>query len=66
MQTRALPIIHDPEAIWEARVIVRQAYTKIGMLRQDDPVIRCLRTDLDELANDLSVEMLAREPELPL
>lgn len=65
--TATLPApVHDPEALWTARVAVREAYAKVQRLRQSDPTIRVLVNQLDEIACDLSTEIESAEPELVL
>ena len=58
--------IHDVTTLWQARLILRDAYTAMRRLRQADPTIRCLLDQLDEMAIDLTNEMEAIGPMLPL
>jgi hypothetical protein len=60
------PIIHDPEALFEARCIVRQAYVAIRSLRQNDPAIRVVSGQLDDIACELTSDIEALQPELPM
>lgn len=57
---------HDREALWEARLILRNAYTQLGNLRQKDPAIGVLRALLDAMCIGLTQTMEAMEPELIL
>ena len=56
----------DPVTLWQARLIVRQAYVEIRALRQADPTIRCVAHQLDDIACDITVELEAIGPMLPL
>lgn len=60
------PIVHDPAALWAARLEVRRAHEAIKRLRRADPTIRCLLDDLDRLCVDLTIEIETMEPRLPL
>jgi len=57
---------HDPEALWAARIAIRQAYVSIQRLRQGDPTIRVMATRLDELCVELTVEIESIDPEMNL
>ena len=60
------PIIHDPEALFAARYIVRRAYVEIRSLRQADPAIRVVSSQLNDIACELTSDIEAVQPELPM
>lgn len=59
-----MPIVHDQAALLAARSLVRQAYRAVRALPQDDPTIRCIAVDLDDIAVGITVELEAQQPAL--
>lgn len=58
--------VHDPEALWQARYILRKAHFELRTLRQVDPTVRCMITNVDDLCAEITSELDAGEPQLTL
>lgn len=53
----------DPDSLFQAHCLVREAYVRVRKLRQVDPAVRETVTRLDEMASELWLEY--HGPELP-
>ena len=69
MSVHKLPLpapVSDPDAIWELRNILRNAFIQAGKLPQRDATVRLTREKLDDMISDLSTELDSIEPEFQL
>ena len=60
------PVVQDYDAVFRAYCIVRTAYSQVRRLRQADPTIRDVATQLDEMASHIFAELYPDHPGLPL
>lgn len=58
--------MNDPAAMTALRTIIRNAWLAGKRLPQGDPAVRDTLNQLDEACCDLTVEIEASQPELPL